>query len=94
MPILQPQKTLRRAERSLLRAPQSLRRAPPVVPRVPLLNLVKPRLFNAVPEWASSLQLLGDGVVYFTIFYCSMNWLFYKNLREDAEAAEDSDDDE
>jgi hypothetical protein len=65
---------------------------------VPSLNLVKPAqrptLFNSVPEWASSLQLIGDGVVYFTIFYCSMNWLFYKNLREDAEAAEDSDDDE
>lgn len=29
--------------------------------------------------------LLGHGIVYFTMIYCTLNWLHYRRLRESAE---------
>lgn len=29
--------------------------------------------------------LLGHGIIYFTIFYCTLNWLYYRNARESVE---------
>lgn len=36
-----------------------------------------------------SLILLGQTIVYFTMFYCSMNWLYYKRLQEKNKDKED-----
>lgn len=37
---------------------------------------------GVVPE---SIEWLGQGIVYFTMFYCSINWFYYRNLRKDLE---------
>ena len=34
-------------------------------------------------------RLIGDGIVWFTFIYCTLNWLHYRALRQDAE--EDAD---
>ena len=33
--------------------------------------------------------IVGQGIVLFTMFYCSMNWLYYKRMREDIEKNSD-----
>ena len=30
-------------------------------------------------------ELVSHGIVYFTIFYCTMNWNYYRNIRLKAE---------
>jgi len=40
---------------------------------------------KAIPDWINSIQTIGHGIVYFTIFYCSMNWIYYRNTRIDTE---------
>lgn len=32
-----------------------------------------------------SSYIIGKGIIVFTMFYCSLNWLHYKNLREQNE---------
>lgn len=44
---------------------------------------------KAVPEWTNSVELLGHSIVYFTLFYCSMNWIYYRNTRLDIEKEND-----
>jgi hypothetical protein len=44
---------------------------------------------KAVPEWTNSVELLGHSIVYFTLFYCSMNWIYYRNTRRDIENEND-----
>jgi len=29
--------------------------------------------------------LLGHGIIYFTMFYCTLSWLYYRNIRESVE---------
>lgn len=40
---------------------------------------------KAIPDWMDSIELIGHGIVYFTLFYCSMNWIYYRNTRIDTE---------
>lgn len=73
-----------------------VRRPVPVVPsvcpskslKVPKVPTNRPSPIRSLPSWVYSLELAGQGIVYFTMFYCSMNWLFYRNLRKDAERNE------
>jgi len=44
---------------------------------------------KALPEWMNSVELVGNGIVYFTLFYCSMNWIYYRNTRLDIEKEND-----
>lgn len=68
--------------------------APP--PRVLNPNAIRPRPHLrrsfSMPEWANGLETVGHGIVYFTMFYCSMNWWYYRRTREEAEADTDADD--
>ena len=57
---------------------------------------VAPRRFKRFPR-ASLLETLneqtyyvGKGIILFTMFYCSMNWWYYKNLREKIERDDDN----
>ena len=34
---------------------------------------------------------VGKSIVLFTIFYCSMNWFYYRNTRKDIEKYEDDE---
>ena len=53
-------------------------RTPILVPR----RILKPRRSlevrsNLLIDW---VKPIGDGIIYFTIFYCTLNWWHYKNL--------------
>jgi hypothetical protein len=76
MPVLQPQRTV-------LRRPHSNWVAPVrhVRPRPRLIPIPPPRAAG-VPE---SVEWFGKSIVYFTMFYCSMNWIYYRGLRKDLE---------
>jgi len=56
-----------------------------------------PRRVGTIPPRAvvvpESIEWLGQGIVYFTMFYCSMNWLYYRNLRKDLEAFKEEQQD-
>jgi hypothetical protein len=45
----------------------------------------------------NGLTIIGQGIVYFTMFYCSMNWMYYRGLRKSMEEfkkdKEDKEDD-
>lgn len=34
-----------------------------------------------IPDISVSSYYIGKGIILFTMFYCSMNWLHYRNLR-------------
>lgn len=37
---------------------------------------------------------VGKGIILYTMFYCTMNWWFYKRTREDLENDENDKDDQ
>ena len=45
---------------------------------------ITPRAFSA----ESASRIIGDGVGAFVLFYCSLQWLHYRRIREMAEKAE------
>lgn len=51
----------------------------------------KPRLFQRPKAATITIDLIessyfiGKGIILFTMFYCTMNWWFYKRTREDIE---------
>jgi hypothetical protein len=80
MPVLLP---LGRSIRPLwapMRAPRAASRVSQTPPARPVVK--------SVPAWVSGLETVGQGIVYFTIFYCSMNWIYYRGTREAAETAQ------
>ena len=34
-------------------------------------------------DWEFSSYIVGKGVILFTLYYCTMNWWFYRRTRED-----------
>lgn len=42
-------------------------------------------LLESVNDLANSAHLASKGVILFTMFYCSMNWMHYRRMREDSE---------
>lgn len=37
---------------------------------------------------------VGKSIILFTLFYCSMNWFYYRNTRQDFENYEDNDNED
>lgn len=35
-----------------------------------------------------NVHVIGDGIIYFTMFYCGLNYLYYKQIRENEEDEE------
>lgn len=57
-----------------------------VVYKKPVFILNRPSKRNVVtkamiPDISVSSYYIGKGIILFTMFYCSMNWLHYRNLR-------------
>lgn len=65
-----------KTKHTMLRSPINLRR----------LDLVKTRIS---PEFIDGLNtstyFIGKGIILFTMFYCSMNWAYYRGMRKDLE---------
>ena len=63
------------------------------ISRKPIATYKKPFLYKSprkfiVPrasgiDWEFSSYIVGKGIVLFTLFYCSMNWWFYRHERKD-----------
>ena len=45
---------------------------------------------NIVIVALSSSHITGKGIVLFTMFYCGLNWMYYKSLQE--KEGDDDDD--
>jgi hypothetical protein len=60
------------------------------VPRTPVARV--PR--TPVKTYASlqPYEVVGHSVVYFTMFYCGMNWWHYRSIRKQVEKLKDSED--
>lgn len=65
---------------SLARATVRSTRRVQLAPRGPVRT--KATFTDAI---VNSSVIVGQGIVYFTIFYTSMNWWYYRRMREDAE---------
>jgi len=46
---------------------------------------VRNKPFKVVNSNMPPYELLSHGIVYFTIFYCTINWNYYRNIRLKAE---------
>lgn len=46
-----------------------------------------PRASPAAEFLVNQSAIIGQGIVYFTLFYTTANWWYYRRTREDAEAA-------
>lgn len=46
-------------------------------------KLIVPRASGI--DWNFSSYIVGKGIILFTLYYCSMNWWFYRRTREDIE---------
>lgn len=51
----------------------------------PTKRAVRTHASPHVDEVARSSRLVGDAVVYFTLGFCSLNWMYYRNLRKKVE---------
>lgn len=58
---------------------------PPVLKPKPIRKNQISTQAGPMPEWMNSVEWVGQSIVYFTIFYCSMNWIYYRNTRLDVE---------
>jgi hypothetical protein len=53
-------------------------------------DLVKTRLSSEIiSSINTSSYIIGKGIILFTMFYCSMNWIFYRGMRIDLEKEEE-----
>ena len=53
-------------------------------------SLVKTRLSpDLIDSINTSSYIIGKGIILFTMFYCSMNWIFYRGMRIDLEKEEE-----
>jgi hypothetical protein len=82
---------------------QTHRAPPPPPPRPPLLRPpalrpvqrpsapprpLRTRATPAAEFLVSQSAIIGQGIVYFTLFYTTANWWYYRRAREDAERAD------
>lgn len=79
VPVLKPRPKLHNSNSSNTSTKSNSRNISPFVPK-------------AMPEWMGSIETIGHGIVYFTIFYSSMNWIYYYNTRKDVEKVLDDKD--
>ncbi len=60
---------------------------------VPVRKVVNPRVLvkpcNFSPDVMDSVNMsvyyIGKGIILFSLFYCSMNWVYYRGVRKDYE---------
>jgi len=52
------------------------------------LQLLQPLRATPAAEFLTNQSaIIGQGIVYFTLFYTTTNWWYYRRTRKDAEAA-------
>lgn len=63
-----------------------------VKPIVPIRMPIKHKIMtpcrispDVVDALNVSVYFIGKGIFLFTIFYCSMNWVYYRGMRKDSE---------
>lgn len=57
-----------------------------IVPSVPRKSIVsRYGSYGIENVLLDASYLVGKGIILFTMFYCSLNWLHYKRMREDQE---------
>lgn len=62
---------------------------PKMISLVPKRHLVMTRVSpDIVDSLNTGAYFVGKGIILFTMFYCSMNWVYYRGLRIDAEKME------
>ena len=49
------------------------------------MNVLKRKPFKVSNSNTFSYEILSHGIICFTIFYCTMNWNYYRNIRLKAE---------
>jgi hypothetical protein len=54
----------------------------PIVTRRMVRSFVIP---DVVESLNTSSYFIGKGIILFTMFYCSMNWAYYRGMRKDLE---------
>lgn len=75
--------------RSYIKQNPCLHPCKPIIPiRAPITRqIIKP--CNVSPELMdgvnTSVYFIGKGLILFSIFYCSMNWIYYRGVRRDFE---------
>ena len=52
---------------------------------VKLVVKVKRELLDSINTLATSSYLVSKSIILFTLFYCSTNWIYYKNIYENIE---------
>ena len=46
------------------------------------VNLIRTRLSpELIDSINTSSYIIGKGIILFTMFYCSMNWIYYRRMR-------------
>jgi len=59
---------------------------PKMISPVPKRHLVMTRVSpDIVDSLNTGAYFVGKGIILFTMFYCSMNWVYYRGMRIDAE---------
>lgn len=63
------------------------------LPRKQVTHVVRPTVRKiSAHDLVQTSHYVGEGIILFTMFYCSMNWWYYKRTREDLERRQDNDD--
>ena len=64
--------------------------------KVCLHQVFAPKRYNIIPrvnpehvQLIETVRIIGEGVIYFTIFYCGLNWLHYRRIRHHNEKNDD-----
>lgn len=68
-----------------------------VVKPVPIVSRRHVRQVNHRPKFIISdieftTYIVGKGIILFTMFYCGLNWLHYRELNKDNKQKKDEDD--
>jgi hypothetical protein len=73
----------------LIRLPQKPRLIPNLQMRKRITHVRHVNgLLESANTFANSMHYVAKGIILFTMFYSSMNWLYYKRMREEIEKQE------
>lgn len=75
---------------ALIRRPQHVVRKSVMMPtRKPDVRMrVSPDMLDTLNVTS---YFVGKGIILFTMFYCTMNWAYYRGIRKDMEKAKEDD---
>ena len=62
-------------------------RNPPIRTKIPVKK-IKPLTMSSI----TNIEIIGKGVVYFTMFYCTLNWVHYRGIRKRVEHIQEKRD--